>query len=416
MNSDLFSLLTSDLHLDIDAFSHQVVLITGSGRGIGRQCARAFAALGGTVILAEKSDQGQEAEAQIRQEGGRAHFIQTDIADPKSVEKLADITSNQYGPISVLVNNAIAIHQAAVLEMSLETWEETMAVNLRGTFLTCRAYLPGMLSRNKGIILNMISTDAMPGLSAYIASKQGVTGFSQSLALETNDTGVYVIPFAPGMVDTPGIRSVAKGLAPRLGLSQEAFLNLSLHAAYDGLMPAEHAAAAAVYLAHHLAEEYHGQVVNGYEILEKAGLLKKPKVQLPDSAIPITDQKSWKELLKSLKRILQETEAEFKQLPIFVRPMAKQGFKNKAGASLPDWREWLNRMLAGETAHPADLDQRMESLANYYQDVPQETARFTRDEETLQQIAAITRQRITVIEEIRRINSKRGETFSEQPG
>jgi NAD(P)-dependent dehydrogenase (short-subunit alcohol dehydrogenase family) len=399
---DLLSLLTDELHLEPDIFDSQTILITGSGRGIGRQCAWAFAFLGGTVILAEQSDQGREVEAQIRQEGGQAHFIQTDVADPESVASLAEHTSTQFGPLSVLVNNAIFIRQAGVLEMSDDIWEKTMAVNLRGTFLTCRAFLPGMLSRDKGVILNMISTDAMPGLSAYIASKQGITGFSQSLALETHDSGVHIIPFAPGMVDTPGIRSVAEGLAPRLGLTKEDFLNLSLHAAYDGLMPPEHAAAAAVYLTHHLASEYHGQVVNGYEVLEKAGLLREPEVKSPSSAPMQGAQKDLAALLGALQKILQDTEAEFKQLPIFVRPMAKQGFKNKAGASLSDWQAWVNQLQTGEAAIPANFDQRMEALAGYYRDVPRETARFTRDEETLQQITALTQQRLAVIDEIRK--------------
>ena len=303
-------------------------------------------------------------------------------------------------PVDVLINNAIHIREAAVVDMPIELWDLTIAVNLRGTFLTCRAFLPDMLSRQHGTILNLISTDAMPGLAAYIASKQGITGFSQSLAQEVGTAGVRVIPFGPGMVDTPGIRSVAEGLAPRLGMQADQFLNFSLHPAYEGLMPAEHAGAAAVYLTLRLADEFHGQAVNGYEVLERAGLLKSLPVPTAEETPAATNAVTQVQLNRQLAQILTETEAEFNRLPIFVRPMARQGFKSKAGQSLPDW----HRMIAAVEANPAtplqNLSEQLDKLANYYRDVPKETARFTRDEEILRQIAEVTQQRLAVIQQL----------------
>jgi NAD(P)-dependent dehydrogenase (short-subunit alcohol dehydrogenase family) len=401
MDIDLAELLTHDLQLDPSAYAGQVILVTGAGRGIGLQTARAFALLGGRVVLAELSEAGREAEKQIRAEGGEALYVQTDVANPASVARLVEITHERYGPIDVLINNAIYIREAAVVDMPIEMWDQTISVNLRGTFLTCKACLPDMLSRQRGTILNLISTDAMPGLSAYIASKQGITGFSQSLAQEAGAAGVRVIPFGPGMVDTPGIRSVAEGLAPRLGLQLDQFLNLSLHAAYTGLMPAEHAGAAAVYLALRLADEFHGQVVNGYEVLERAGLLQSPVVVPPVAeAVPNTNTIEQADLIRQLAYILTETEAEFNRLPIFVRPMARQGFKSKAGQSLADWQRLLAAAEANPAARPHDLPERLEKLANYYRDVPKETARFTRDAETLRQISEVTQQRLTIIQQL----------------
>ena len=402
MAINLFSLLTDDLKLDKSSFAGQVIVVTGAGRGIGLQVARAFAFLGGKVILAELFETGREAEQQIRAEGGDALFVQTDVSDSEAVSRLASITREHYGAVSVLINNAIYIQEAAVVDMPVDRWDRTIAVNLRGTFLTCREFLPDMIGQHRGTILNLVSTDAMPGLGAYIASKQGITGLSQSLALEVGDGGVHVIPFAPGMVDTPGIRSVAEGLAPRLGLQTEQFLSLSLNAAYTGLMPAEHAAAAAVYLTLHLAEEFHGQVVNGYEILVRAGLLRSA------NDIPVVPEEPGKamqsdqgDLTQQLTMILVETDEEFNRLPIFVRPMARQGFKSKAGESLADWQRLLATLKNDTSAVPANLSERLEKLVQYYRDVPKETARFTRDAEMLQQVAELTKQRIGVIEKLR---------------
>jgi NAD(P)-dependent dehydrogenase (short-subunit alcohol dehydrogenase family) len=402
MAINLFSLLTDDLKLDKSSFAGQVIVVTGAGRGIGLETARAFAFLGGKVILAELFETGREAEQYIRAEGGDALFVQTDVSDSEAVSRLARITREHYGAVSVLINNAIYIQEAAVMDMPVEQWDKTIAVNLRGTFLTCRAFLPDMIGQHRGTILNLVSTDAMPGLGAYIASKQGITGLSQSLALEVGDGGVHVIPFAPGMVDTPGIRSVAEGLAPRLGLQTEQFLSLSLNAAYTGLMPAEHAAAAAAYLTLHLAEEFHGQVVNGYEILVRAGLLRSA------NDIPVVPEEPGKamqsdqgDLIQQLTMILVETDEEFNRLPIFVRPMARQGFKSKAGESLADWQRLLATLKNDTSAVPANLSERLEKLVQYYRDVPKETARFTRDAEMLQQVAELTKQRIGVIEKMR---------------
>ena len=401
MTIDLHSLLTTDLRLDPSSCDGQVIVVTGAGQGIGLQTARAFASLGGTVILAELAESGRDAEQLIQAEGGKALFVQTDVSDSNAVNRLAQLVNEHYGPATVLINNAIYIRETAVADMPIDEWDRTIAVNLRGTFLTCKAFLPDMLTARQGTIINMVSTDAMPALAAYIASKQGMTGFSQSLALEVGAAGVRVIPFSPGMVDTPGIRSVAAGLAPRLGLQAEQFLSLSLHAAYPGLMPAEHAAAATVYLALRLADEFHGQVVNGYEVLERAGLLQSQSGVAVAGDAPASSTVDQSELIHNLAAILADTDAELNRLPVFVRPIARQGFKSKTGHSISDWQRLLSSLAAGTAAPPAGFVERLDKLADYYRDVPKETARFTRDAETLRHVADVSGQRIGVISRLR---------------
>jgi len=361
-------------------------------------------------VLAELSAQsGPAAEAAIRAEGGQARWVQTDVSDAAAVARLAQAVLASAGGCDVLVNNAMRCPVAGVAEMSTELWDSVIAVNLRGTFLVTRAFLNAMVARGSGVILNMVSTDAMPGLSAYIASKQGIEGFSQSLALEVGQSGVKVIPFGPGMVDTPGIRGVADDLAPRLGLSREQFLKLSLHAAYDGLMPAEHAGAAAAYLALRLAGEFHGTAVNGYEVLERAGVLASDPViaaavNAPAAVAP-DEGKNLDDLVETLVRILADSAQEFEKLPVFVRPIARSGFKGKAGMSMDDWQRALVGVhhKTGGLA-PAEREAwrgRLEKLAGYYRGVPGETARFTRDAEMLRQTSELCAQRVDVIERLR---------------
>jgi NAD(P)-dependent dehydrogenase (short-subunit alcohol dehydrogenase family) len=401
MENNPHPLIIEKTGLPRDTLAGQVAVVTGAGRGIGREAARGLAWLGARVVVAELNDiLGNETRQRIHGDGGEALFIQTDISSVESVSALAAATHAAFGTASILVNNAIYIREAPVTGMSVEDWDRTVAVNLRGTFLTCRTFLPEMLAKRQGVIVNLISTEAMPGLSAYMATKQGIAAFSQTLAVEVSGQGVFVVPFGPGMVDTPGLRSVAEGLAPRLGMDREQFLSFSLHPAFAGLMPPEYAGAATAYLAAVLAEEYHGEAVTGYTVLERAGLIQPASA--PDvSTVPLAPGREQSAripaLAVDLQRVLAETEAEFNRLPVFVRPLARGGFKSKTGASLADWQRLLAGLETGGAA-PADLGARLARLVVYYRDVPKETARFTRDSAMLAQVAETCEERIAVVQ------------------
>lgn len=421
--ANLNDILFTELQLPRDALAGRVAVVTGAGRGIGREAARALAALGARVVIAELAETGRETEASIRAAGGKALFVQTDVADPRSVEELARRTESAFGPADILVNNAILCPVASVLEMDVELWDRVMGVNLRGTFLTCKALLPGMLAQGGGVIVNMVSTDAMPHLSAYIASKQGIAAFSQSLAGEVGERGVRVIAFAPGFVDTPGLRAAARGLAPAFGLSEEAFMRLPMHPAYpDEAMPAVHAGAAAAYLVARLADEYHGEQVTGYTVLERAGFLQHAGPAGDRHAIgaaaPAPDRKDAEQQaldrVRALVDVLAETEAEFESLPVFVRPLARSGFKRKSGHSLNDWRHTLTRLEAqfrslqqGDenarlafAAQAVRLREALDKLAVYYREVPAETGRFIREADLLREIEALSERRVRLIRDL----------------
>lgn len=391
------------LGLGREALAGQVAVVTGAGQGIGRQVARALAWLGASVVIAEIASSGAETERQIVSAGGSARFVRTDVSRQIDIEHLQRKAQDAYGAVSIVVNNAILCPVAPVLQMDVDLWDRTIAVNLRSAFLTCKTFLPGMVVRGQGTIVNMVSTDAMPGLSAYIASKQGLVGLTQSLAAEVGSKGVRVVALAPGFADTPGLRGVGRQLAPHLGMSEEEFLGLSLHPGYAGMMPADDAAAAVAYLIAALANEYHGEQVSGYQVLERAGLLAPADTGAPPSGAPAANPTPMLPealaLSERLQGIVADTEAEFGRLPVFVRPMARAGFKGKAGQSLQDWvttaarlRQQLAAAQAGDggalAALRADsprLQELLGKLCGYCRGVPAEMARFTRDAELLRQ-------------------------------
>jgi hypothetical protein len=306
--------------------------------------------------------------------------------------------------------------------METALWERVMAVNLRGTFLTCRAFLPAMLAQGSGAIVNMVSAGAMPGMTAYYASKQGLVGLSQALASEVGESGVRVIAFGPGLCDTPAIRAAAPDLAPRLGMSEERFLSLSMHPGYEGLMPAGDAAAAAAYLVARLAGECHGEVVDGYAVLERAGYLRPAAAPAATAAAPgpgaqpgpVNEAHA---LALRLAALIAEHEREFSRMPVFVRPLARSGFRGKAGQGIGDWartaQELVARLerlrardrdaLAGLQAGLPRLEGLLEQLAGYFRGVPAEAARFTRDQEFLRRAAEVAADREATIRSLAQV-------------
>lgn len=184
----------------------QVAIVTGGGRGIGRAVALAFAREGARVALAARTaSELNEVAAFIRSRNGAAVAIPTDVRQEASVGALVERTLGEWGRVDILVTAAGVAAFGPVAESKLSDWDEMMAVNLRGVYLTCRAVLAPMIARRRGTIINVVSVAAkraIPACSAYAASKHGVLGLTQVLAEELRAHGVRVGALVPGAVDT----------------------------------------------------------------------------------------------------------------------------------------------------------------------------------------------------------------------
>ena len=185
----------------------QVAVVTGAGRGIGRAIALAFAREGADVALAARSAAELGAVAdEVKALGRRSHAVPTDVRDEAAVNALVRQATGAFGRVDLLVNAAGVAAFGPLAESPVAAWDETMAVNLRGAYLCCRAVLPGMMAQRRGTIVNigsMVTTRTLPGSSAYTAAKYGLLGLSRVLAEEMRAHGVRVGVISAGAVDTP---------------------------------------------------------------------------------------------------------------------------------------------------------------------------------------------------------------------
>jgi NAD(P)-dependent dehydrogenase (short-subunit alcohol dehydrogenase family) len=181
----------------------RTAVVTGGGSGLGAAIAQALHGAGAEVVVVGRD--AARLAGVVSRLGSRARALTCDVAEPASVDRLADALRET--EVSILVNNAgIAGPVAALTDISVDEWDEVFDVNVRGTFLMCRALLPGMIARGAGDIINIASVSGKRPLAhrtPYTASKMAVIGLTSTLAFEVGPAGVSVNTLSPGPVAGP---------------------------------------------------------------------------------------------------------------------------------------------------------------------------------------------------------------------
>ncbi|HSB10376.1 MAG TPA: SDR family NAD(P)-dependent oxidoreductase [Blastocatellia bacterium] len=254
---------------------NKVAVVTGGGGGIGRAIALRFSREGAALLLAGPTEEKiRSVESEIRNTGGRALAVLTDVADEPSVERMVSAALHEFGAIDVLVNNAgIAGPTALVPNVTREEWDQTFAVNVTGAFLCAKHTLPHMIERRRGCIINITSIAGLQAYayrSPYCASKWGMIGLTLTLAEEGGRYGITANAIAPGPVRGPRIERVIRSRAEEMKLPYEDVVGQYVEpTALKRMVEEEDIAAMAAFLASDEGRNITGETLNisaGYRL------------------------------------------------------------------------------------------------------------------------------------------------------
>lgn len=253
---------------------NKVAIVTGGARNIGRSIATEFAKEGAIVVIADiLMPEAENTVKEISSLGHKCIVLRTNVSNYKDVQEMVSTTLKEFRKIDILANIAGIDKNGTIIDFPVNIWNDIMSVNLKGTFLCCKAVGKVMREQKSGKIINMASIDgrnAEMEYVAYSASKFGVIGFTQGMALEMAQYGVNVNALAPGPTCTDMMQQFFIKRAPTLGLTPEQFKNK-----FESIIPLcrmgtpEDIAKLAVFLASEDSNYITGQTIvidGGYEL------------------------------------------------------------------------------------------------------------------------------------------------------
>lgn len=201
----------------------KVALVTGGSSGIGRATAIAFAQKGAkVVVVARRTQEGEETVRLAKEAGGEALFVQTDVTKATEVEALVNKTLETYGRLDCAFNNAGSATANSITQMSEQDWDFDIAVNLKAVWLCMKYEIPAILKSGAGSIVNMASQGALlgvPNYASYTAAKGGVTALSRTAAMEYAQQKIRVNSVSPGIIKTDIWNNTPPGMLEELSAS-----------------------------------------------------------------------------------------------------------------------------------------------------------------------------------------------------
>ncbi|MGD6851422.1 MAG: SDR family NAD(P)-dependent oxidoreductase [Candidatus Bathyarchaeia archaeon] len=372
----------------------QVAVVTGAGRGIGFEAARALVWLGANVVIAEVNEEnGRVAEAAINGEfgTGRALFVKTDVGSQEDIDQLAVSAQQKYGKIDIVLNNATVFPMGAVKDTSIAAWDLSYRVNLRGPVLLAQKFLPDMLKRGYGVFVCVSSSGAAPYMGAYEVFKTAQVELANTLAPELEDKGVYAFTIGPGIAKTPGFCEGGGKVAELMGLTLDQLFELNKNAQIS-----PEAAGVGFALAVVQAKKYHGQETSSIQVLREANVPfedaaaeetvpNPPNVQA--QTVKPQENRSVTELYGAVLKTFMEQSEGWKKRNLFERQWVSRDFKKNTGLSIDEMQVQLKSLgetLRAGVCSPEYLDA-VNKAAAYYEHQKEQLKGFEKNQQKLQQ-------------------------------
>jgi NAD(P)-dependent dehydrogenase (short-subunit alcohol dehydrogenase family) len=323
-----------------DSLEGQVAIVTGAGRGIGLEAARALIWLGAKVAIAEIHEEtGTAAEKRLNDEfgGGSAIFVQTDVGSDRDVARLRREVLEAYSKVDIVINNATVASIGAVKDVDIKDWDSSYRVNLRGPVLLARAFLPAMLERDYGVFVG-VSSVGQAYMGAYESLKAAQAHLANTLDGELEGTGVHAFSIGPGLVPTPGVDAAIEQLAPLYGKTTEEFYAMT----EDHIISAE-AAGAGFAAAVALASSFRGQEIDSRQALIAAGIYleEQPSTGGELSAEQAAQAAS---LCRRIRETLKEQSEGWRERSFFERQWMHRDFKKNTGKTVEQWLHALGEL------------------------------------------------------------------------
>lgn len=376
-------MIISQLGLKPDALHGETVIVTGAGGGIGYEAARALLWLGANVVIAEINHQnGRKAEHTLEGEFGKDHviFVQTDVGDEASVKNLHHLTMMAFGKVDAVINNATIAVLGQVKDLSIEEWDKSYHVNLRGPVLMAKTFLPDMIKRDHGVFA-CVSSTGTAFLGGYETFKAAQVHLANTLDAELEGTNVIAYTIGPGLVPTETASKAVAHLAPQMGMSVEAFFEMNKGA----VISAEEAGAGfAVSIV--FAEKFRGQEISSMQALKAADIsFGTPETESKSAQISSDKRKQAQALCEAVYITLKGQSDDWKHRSLFERQWVIRDFKKTAGMPVEEWLSTLERLEETLRGERAIISPPLEKLASYYEHLAELAKGYEKDSTKLEE-------------------------------
>ena len=380
--TDNNGMVIARLGLASDVLHGETVIVTGAGGGIGYETARALLWLGANVVIAEiNGPNGLKAAEKLAGEfdGQRVLFVPTDVGDPASVQNLYKESTQRFGKVDAVINNATIAVLGKVKDVPIEKWDASYRVNLRGPVLMARAFLPGMLERDHGVFA-CVSSTGTAYLGGYETFKAAQVHLANTIDAELEGTGVIAFTIGPGLVPTETASNAVAELAPLMGMSLDAFYTMNKSA----MLSVEEAGAGfAASIA--FAEKFRGQEISSMQALKAADIQYGASGENMAVAVHQEHRELVRALCARVHKTLQEQSDGWKKRSLFERQWVIRDFKKTAGMPAEEWLDALGNLERELQSGGPVVRLPLEKLAGYYHHLAELAKGYEKDPAKLEE-------------------------------